>query len=150
MKITLDYEKKVFLKGKEPIDKKVIIKRKVPSKKKTPPKQYSTSKSKPIRKEVSYKKKPKKKKIRDKSVRLQSKTFFRQEVMQKIRFLHFKIKHLEEFLQKEYEDIELEELNYVWNYVNLLNVNYKTQSQIKIFKELNLTPTFYDPIEKIC
>ncbi|MFX0188770.1 MAG: helix-hairpin-helix domain-containing protein [Candidatus Hodarchaeota archaeon] len=132
-------EKKVFRKGKEPIDKKVIIKRKAPSKYKKIPEQYSPSKAKPIREEIPSKKKPKKKKIQD--------TFFPQEIMQKIRFLHFKIKHLEEFLLKEHEDIELEELNYVWDYIKLLNVNYKIQSQIKIFKELDLTTTFYDPIE---
>lgn len=74
------------------------------------------------------------------------KTFFPEETMQRIRFLHFKIKHLEEALHKK-EKFSFNELNYVVDYIEILNINYKTQSQIQIFKELNITPSFYDPIE---
>ncbi|MFW9950819.1 MAG: hypothetical protein ACFFKA_11935, partial [Candidatus Thorarchaeota archaeon] len=75
------------------------------------------------------------------------KTFFPLESMQKIRYHHFKIKKFEESLQKK-EEFSVSELNNIIDYVQLLNINYKTQSQIKIFKELEITPSFYDPILK--
>ncbi|MBY9009393.1 MAG: hypothetical protein KGD74_05975 [Candidatus Lokiarchaeota archaeon] len=75
------------------------------------------------------------------------KTFFPFTTMQKIRFLHYKIKNLEESLWKN-KEFSFTELNYVLNYIKILNVNYKTQSQIKILKELDISNTFYDPIDK--
>ena len=75
------------------------------------------------------------------------KPFFPEETMQRIRFLHFKIKHLEEFLKKN-QDFSFSELNNIIEYIKILNINYKTQSQIKLLKELDITSTFYDPIEK--
>lgn len=75
-------------------------------------------------------------------------TFFPLEHMQRIRFLHFKIKDLEKSLKKHDITFDIDKLKEYRGYVKLLNVNYKTQSQIKIFKELKLTPDFYDPIEK--
>jgi len=77
----------------------------------------------------------------------QLKTFFSEVTMQRIRFLHNKIKKLEQALRRE-ESFSFSELNNIIDYIKFLNVNYKTQSQIKIFKELNLTPSFYDPIGK--
>jgi len=76
------------------------------------------------------------------------KTFFPLEKMQKIRFLHYKIKNLEEALWKPKKKFSSSELNYILDYVKILNVNYKTQSQIKIIKELEIPNTFYDPIDK--
>jgi len=75
------------------------------------------------------------------------KTFFPLERMQKIRFLHYKIKNLEEALWKN-KEFSFPELNYILDYIKILNVNYKTQSQIKILKELDISNTFYDPIDK--
>ncbi len=75
------------------------------------------------------------------------KTFFSPETMQKIRFLHFKIKKLEQLLARN-EDFAFSELNNVIDYIKILNINYKTQSQIKIFKELEITTSFYDPIAR--
>ena len=75
------------------------------------------------------------------------KTFFPLKTMQKIRFLHYKIKNLEEALWKS-KEFSFPELNYILDYVKILNVNYKTQSQIKILKELDISNTFYDPIDK--
>ncbi len=75
------------------------------------------------------------------------KTFFPLERMQKIRFLHYKIKNLEESLWKNIE-FSFSELNYILDYVKILNVNFKTQSQIKILKELHISNTFYDPLDK--
>ncbi|MFW9818955.1 MAG: helix-hairpin-helix domain-containing protein [Candidatus Thorarchaeota archaeon] len=71
-------------------------------------------------------------------------TFFTPTTMQKIRFLHFKIKTLEEALEKN-QDFSFSELNNILEYIKILNVNYKTQSQIRIFKDLEITPSFYDP-----
>jgi len=74
-------------------------------------------------------------------------TFFSPETMQKIRFFHFKIKHLEVAIRKN-EDFSFHDLDSVVDYVEILNINYKTQSQVKIFKELDITPYFFDPLEK--
>ncbi|MHA2397887.1 MAG: helix-hairpin-helix domain-containing protein [Promethearchaeota archaeon] len=76
----------------------------------------------------------------------QLKTFFTEDTLQRIRFLHFNIKKLEEKLRRN-EDFSFSELNYVIDYIKILNVNYKTQSQIRIFKELDITPSYHDPIE---
>jgi hypothetical protein len=67
--------------------------------------------------------------------------------MQKIRFNHYKIKNLEEALLKN-KEFSFSELNYILDYIKILNVNYKTQSQIKILKELDISNTFYDPLDK--
>ncbi|MFW9823379.1 MAG: helix-hairpin-helix domain-containing protein [Candidatus Thorarchaeota archaeon] len=75
------------------------------------------------------------------------KSFFPPETTQRIRFLHYNIKKLEEALARN-EKISFSELNYIIEYIKILNVNYKTQSQIKIFKELEISPSFYDPIAK--
>ncbi|MFX1499743.1 MAG: helix-hairpin-helix domain-containing protein [Promethearchaeota archaeon] len=75
------------------------------------------------------------------------KPFFPPDIMQKIRFLHFKIKKLEELLARK-ENFTFSELNNVIEYIKILNVNYKTQSQIKIFKELEITASFYDNLAK--
>jgi hypothetical protein len=75
------------------------------------------------------------------------KTFFPEEKMQHIRFLHYKIKNLEEALWKN-QEFSFSELNFVLEYIKILNINYKTQSQIKILKELNISNSFYDPIDK--
>ncbi|MFX0076213.1 MAG: helix-hairpin-helix domain-containing protein [Candidatus Hermodarchaeota archaeon] len=75
------------------------------------------------------------------------KTFFPEEKMQRIRFLHYKIKNIEEALWKD-QEFSFSELNFVIEYIKILNINYKTQSQIKILKELNIPNTFYDPIDK--
>ncbi|MFX1281024.1 MAG: helix-hairpin-helix domain-containing protein [Promethearchaeota archaeon] len=81
----------------------------------------------------------------EKSPELQ--TFFPPATMQRIRFYHFSIKKLETILERN-EDFSFSELNNILEYIKILNVNYKTQSQIKIFKELEITPLFYDPIAK--
>jgi len=75
------------------------------------------------------------------------KTFFPLDKMQKIRFLHYKIKNLEEALWKN-EEFSFSQLNYIIDYIKILNVNYKTQSQIKILKELEISTIFYDPLDK--
>ncbi|MHA1477102.1 MAG: helix-hairpin-helix domain-containing protein, partial [Promethearchaeota archaeon] len=75
------------------------------------------------------------------------KTFFPLAKMQKIRFLHYKIKNLEEALLKN-KEFSFSELTNILDYIKILNVNYKTQSQIKILKELHISSIFYDPLDK--
>jgi hypothetical protein len=76
------------------------------------------------------------------------KTWFPLEYMQQIRYYHNITKKLESNLEGSELDFDMEDLTQFVKYINLLNVNYKKQSQIKIFKELELTATFYDPIEQ--
>ncbi|MHA1192272.1 MAG: hypothetical protein ACTSP9_08255 [Promethearchaeota archaeon] len=77
-----------------------------------------------------------------------SKTFFTEDIMQKIRFLHYRVKAIEDLLQKRDSEIDINNLQLLHEYANFLNVNYKTQSQIKILRELDISPSFYDSIEK--
>jgi len=76
------------------------------------------------------------------------KTWFPLEYIQQIRYYHHITKKLEYYLERKELDFDMEELSQFIKYVKLLNVNYKKQSQIKILKELELTPSFYDPIEQ--
>ena len=77
-----------------------------------------------------------------------SKTFFSEDIMQKIRFLHHRVKAIEDLLRKPDSEIDMNNFQLLHEYVNFLNVNYKTQSQIKILRELDISPRFYDPVEK--
>ncbi len=74
-------------------------------------------------------------------------SFFDEETMRRIRFLHFKIKHLEEALEKEDEAYSLDDLNLVKEYTIILNVNYKNENQKGIIKELDITSFFNDFLE---
>ncbi|MBD3255398.1 MAG: hypothetical protein GF383_09910 [Candidatus Lokiarchaeota archaeon] len=73
--------------------------------------------------------------------------FQEEETLQRIRFLHFKIKHIEEALDKEEEDLSLDELNLVLEYTKILNVNYGNENHKQLLKELDITSTFHDSIE---
>jgi hypothetical protein len=73
--------------------------------------------------------------------------FFTEEVMQRIRYLHYKIKKIEEALDKEEENFNLDDLNLVLEYTKTLNVNYQTKDQIKILQDLDITPTFIEPLD---
>ena len=74
-------------------------------------------------------------------------SFFTTEVMQRIRYLHYKIKKIEEALDKEEETFNLDDLNLVLEYTKTLNINYQNEDNIKILNELDLTPTFLEPLE---
>ena len=74
-------------------------------------------------------------------------SFFTEEVMQRIRYLHYKIKKIEEALDKEEESFNLDDLNLILEYTKTLNINYQNEDQIKILKNLDLTPTFLEPLE---
>jgi len=73
--------------------------------------------------------------------------FFTDVVMQRIRYLHFKIKKIEEALDKEEENFNLDDLNLVLEYTKKLNINYQNEDNVKILKELDLTPIFLEPLE---
>ena len=73
--------------------------------------------------------------------------FFTDVVMQRIRYLHFKIKKIEEALDKEEENFNLDDLNLVLEYTKKLNINYQNEDNVRILKELDLTPIFLEPLE---
>jgi hypothetical protein len=75
--------------------------------------------------------------------------FFEEETMQRIRFLHFSIKKLEEALIKDDEDFSLDDLNLVKEYTIILNVNYKTENHKKILQDLDITSSFSDDNKEI-
>ncbi len=75
--------------------------------------------------------------------------FFEKETMQRIRFLHFSIKKLEEALIKDDEDFSLDDLNLVKEYTIILNVNYKTENHKKILQDLDITSSFSDDNKEI-
>ncbi len=74
-------------------------------------------------------------------------TFFTNEIMQRIRYLHYKIKKIEDALEKEEESFSLDDLNLVLEYTKILNINYQNEDQIKILKDLDITPNFLEPLD---
>jgi len=74
-------------------------------------------------------------------------TFFTDEIMQRIRYLHYKIKKIEEALEKEEESFSLDDLNLVLEYTKILNINYQNEDQNKILKDLDITPNFLEPLD---
>ncbi len=72
--------------------------------------------------------------------------FYQEEVMQRIRYLHFNIKKLEDALEKEDEHFSLDDLNLIFEYTKVLNVNYQNENHSAILKDLDITPTFQDPV----
>jgi len=73
--------------------------------------------------------------------------FFTEEVMQRIRYLHYKIKKIEEALNKEEDSFNLDDLNLILEYTKTLNINYQNEDQVKILKALDITPVFLEPLE---
>ncbi len=72
--------------------------------------------------------------------------YFPEEVMQRIRYLHFKINHLDDALGKE-ESFTLDDLSLVLEYTKILNVNYMNEKHSQILKDLDITHVFHDPSE---
>lgn len=70
-----------------------------------------------------------------------------EDIKRRIRYLHFKIKHLEEALDKEDENFSLDDLNLILEYTRILNINYQTLNHSKILKDLDITRVFQDPLE---
>jgi hypothetical protein len=72
--------------------------------------------------------------------------YFNEEVMQRIRYLHFKIKKIEDAIEKDEESFNLDDLNLILEYTKTLNKNYQTTNHSEILKELDITSVFQDPI----
>lgn len=72
--------------------------------------------------------------------------FFEQEEVQKIRFLHFTIKKLEEKLKND-EDFTIDELNNILSYTMILNKNYGNINHLRILNEMDITKEYIDPLE---
>ncbi len=146
-------KKKDFVKKKKnlpPMIKKGSNQIKSKIKPQTVKKQQLTHKKQQLRQKdqkLMYKNSTKIKEEKSRKGKPLLRTFFSPETMQKIRFFHFKIKYLEVAMRKN-EDFSFHDLDSIVDYVEILNINYKTQSQIKIFKELDITPFFFDPLEK--
>ena len=70
---------------------------------------------------------------------------FDEETMRRIRYLHFKTKHLEDALKKDDEHFSLDDLNLILEYTKILNINYKNEIQKNILKELDITQNYRDP-----
>lgn len=75
-------------------------------------------------------------------------TFFSENNMQRIRYLHFSIKKIEDALEKEDEQFTLDDLNLILEYTKILNVNYKNENHQNILRDLDITSTFLDPLNK--
>ena len=69
-------------------------------------------------------------------------TFFDESTMQRIRYLHFKTKHIEDALDKEEEHFSLDDINLILEYTMILNINYQNQNHQKILRELDISPAF--------
>ncbi|MFX1326261.1 MAG: hypothetical protein ACFE8N_15025, partial [Promethearchaeota archaeon] len=72
-------------------------------------------------------------------------TFFPEELMQRIRYLHFKIKKIEEAIEKEDEYFTLDDLNLFLEYTKILNRNYQRENHKEILNDLAITNSFLDP-----
>lgn len=71
--------------------------------------------------------------------------FSEEETLQRIRYLHFKIKHLEDNLEKKDEEVDLDSLNFILEYTRILNINYGNTRHKPIIAKLDITQTFHDP-----
>ena len=72
-------------------------------------------------------------------------TFFTEEVMQRIRYLHYKIKKIEEAIEKEDEFFNLDDLNLILEYTKILNKNFQREDHKVILNDLDITKIFQDP-----
>jgi len=113
-------------------------------------------KKKPDKQIVSKKRAQKKKPIKKDSIKQKTKEelvigyikdIFSEEITLRIRFLHFKLKKLELFLDKQSEIASYEDLDLISEYIDLLNINYKIKNQNLVIKELAITTSYYDPID---
>lgn len=69
-------------------------------------------------------------------------TFFDESTMQRIRYLHFKTKHIEDALDKEDEHFSLDDINLILEYTMILNINYQNQNHKRILEDLDISPRF--------
>ncbi|MFX1288813.1 MAG: helix-hairpin-helix domain-containing protein [Promethearchaeota archaeon] len=145
-----------FLNGKEgealdkitddnDISEKEISKLKKGSSKKKPDKQIVSKKI--VQKKDPIKTDSIKQKPKDDLVIGYIKDLFPEEIVLRIRFLHFKLKKLELSLGEQNEIASYEDLDLVSEYIDLLNINYKVKNQNLVIKELAITTSYYDPVD---
>ena len=72
-------------------------------------------------------------------------SFFTEEEMQRIRYLHYKIKKIEDAIEKEDEFFNLDDLNLILEYTKILNRNYQRVDHKELLNELDISKTFQDP-----
>ncbi|MFX0027116.1 MAG: helix-hairpin-helix domain-containing protein [Candidatus Hermodarchaeota archaeon] len=74
--------------------------------------------------------------------------FFKEDDIQRIRFLHFRISNIEDLINKEsYKEIPPNVRDLFYEYLGLLNKNYKTRNHNLILRDLDLTQKYFDPLE---
>ncbi|MFW9946187.1 MAG: helix-hairpin-helix domain-containing protein [Candidatus Odinarchaeota archaeon] len=74
--------------------------------------------------------------------------FFKEDDLQRIRFLHFRIRNIEDLINKaSYKEIPPNIRDLFYEYLGLLNKNYKTKNHNLILRELDLTQKYFDPLE---
>ncbi len=74
--------------------------------------------------------------------------FFNEETIQRIRFLHFRIRNIEDLIKKEsYKEIPPNIRDLFYEYLDILNKNYKTRNHNLILRDLDLTQKYFDPLE---
>ncbi|KKN84275.1 hypothetical protein LCGC14_0290890 [marine sediment metagenome] len=72
-------------------------------------------------------------------------SMFSDEEAMRIRYLHYKIKHIEDALEKEDEFFNLDDLNLILEYTKILNKNYQTKNHKEILQNLDITSHYSDP-----
>ncbi len=88
--------------------------------------------------------------IKEKEISIDySKVFFEVETVRRIRFLHFKIKKIEKEVFRGESSYSIKDIELFHEYITLLNLNYKTKNQNLILRELDLTLSYYDPVERV-
>ena len=74
--------------------------------------------------------------------------FFKEDTIQRIRFLHFRIRNIEDLIKKaSYKEIPPNVRDLFYEYLIILNKNYKTKNHNLILRELDLTQKYFDPLE---
>ncbi|MFX0003408.1 MAG: hypothetical protein ACFE9J_07985, partial [Candidatus Hermodarchaeota archaeon] len=134
------------------IEKKTPAKKPIKKKKKV---EESVKKKRPVQKVIEKKvptPKPVKTKTMTKEPKIELdigyiKDLFPEEIVMRIRFLHFKLKKLEFALEKPSENVSYDDLGLISEYIDLININYKTKNQNLVIKELAIATSYFDPID---
>ncbi len=145
----LDLEETEVKKGSQKIEptREKKLAQKPTKKRKTAQKPIQKKKTaqKPIQKPIQ-----KKKTTQEPKIELDIgyiKDLFPEEIVMRIRFLHFKLKKLEFTLEKPNEIISYDDLNLYSEYIDLININYKNKNQNLVIKELAIETSYYDPLD---
>ena len=72
--------------------------------------------------------------------------FFPENTSQKIRFLHHKIKTIEESLNKEDTNFSINDIDFIFEYISILNTDYRNWKHRRVINETEIRVSFYDPL----